>query len=232
MPSNHSLEKKLLTFSVLSALLFALMGIGLGVWMGSLVILFDGTYSLVSLLLSALSLVAAWYISSAKTRRTNPRKELIEPIVIAIKGFAISLMCVASFTAAVQAILAGGREVDTGLALAFGIINVAGCLGTYWILAKRSKQSQSALLDAESKQWLMDTVISAAVMAGFVLAAVLTHIGFSHYALYADPMMVILASLYFIIVPVKMTLGALSELHTIYANTSDDGFSEYANKAS
>ncbi|MEO2279563.1 cation transporter [Pseudoalteromonas pernae] len=231
MPSNHSLEKKLLTFSTLSALLFALMGIGLGVWMGSLVILFDGAYSFVSLLLTMLSLGAAWYINAPKAKRSNPHIDLVEPLVIAIKGFAITLMCVASFTSAVFAIMAGGREVDTGLALVFGVINLAGCLGTYWVLAKRGKQSKSALIEAESKQWLMDSVISAAVMAGFVLASILTYAGLSHYAVYADPIMVVMASVYFTVVPLKMMFGALSEAYDIYSKNTG-AFGNTAQKAS
>ncbi|MFY8274649.1 cation transporter [Pseudoalteromonas sp. SSDWG2] len=231
MPSKHSLEKKLLTFSVLSALLFALMGIGLGVWMGSLVILFDGAYSFVSLMLTMVSLGATWYINSPTAKRSTPHIALVEPLVIAVKGCAITLMCVASFTSAVFAIMAGGREVDTDLALVFGVINLTGCLATYWVLANRGKRSQSALIDAESKQWLMDSVISAAVMAGFVLAGILTYAGLSQYAVYADPMMVVMASVYFTVVPLKMMFAALTKAYDIYTQSTEKCFAHAAHKA-
>ncbi|WP_105258808.1 cation transporter [Pseudoalteromonas sp. T1lg88] len=221
MSCSISLEKKLLTFSTASALVFALMGIGLGVWMGSLVILFDGAYSLVSLFLTLISLAAAGYIRSPKAGQHNVNINLIEPAVIAFKGFAITLMCGASFISAVLAILAGGREVDTGLALVFAVINLVGCLGTYWLLAKRGNQSKSALIEAESKQWLMDSVISGAVMAGFIVASALSYAGLVEYAVFADPVMVIIASVYFTLVPLKMMQGALRQLITVYQQNDE-----------
>ncbi|WP_105264347.1 cation transporter [Pseudoalteromonas sp. T1lg76] len=231
MSCSISLEKKLLTFSTASALVFALMGIGLGVWMGSLVILFDGAYSLVSLFLTIISLAAAWYIRSPKAGQHNVNINLIEPAVIAFKGFAITLMCGASFVSAVLAILAGGREVDTGLALVFAVINLVGCLGTYWLLAKRGNQSKSALIEAESKQWLMDSVISGAVMAGFIVASAMSYAGLVEYAVFADPVMVIIASVYFTLVPLKMMQGALRQLITVYQQNDEAIFDRRMQKA-
>lgn len=214
MQCNVSLERKLLQLSTVSALLFALMGIGLGVWMGSLVIVFDGAYSLVSLTLTVLSLAAASYIRSPKARH-NDNVKMIEPAVIAIKGLVITLMCGLSLASAVAAIIAGGREVNTGLALAFGVVNIIGCMATYWIMKTKGEKTGSALIKAESKQWLMDTVISAAVMMGFVVATALVYLGLGEYAVYADPAMVIIASLYFVVVPAKMVVGAVKTLRQL-----------------
>src|SRR5680860_395046 len=52
-------ENMALSLSAVATGLFALAGITWGLWIDSLVILFDGAYSLVSLLLSLLSLYAA-----------------------------------------------------------------------------------------------------------------------------------------------------------------------------
>ncbi|MGF1700379.1 cation transporter [Photobacterium makurazakiensis] len=207
-----SLERKLLQFSTVSAFIFALLGIGLGLWMNSLVIVFDGAYSFISLSLTIISLIAASYIHSPVRKNAKRDAAFIEPAVIAFKGLVITLMCVVSFYSAVLAIMSGGREVNTGLALLFGVINVIGCCASYWVLKKYGKRANSALVDAESKQWLMDTVISGAVMVGFVVASLLVVVGHAQYAAYADPAMVVIASIYFVIVPIKMMFGALKEL--------------------
>ncbi|MGR5061451.1 cation transporter [Photobacterium sp. DNB22_13_2] len=214
MQCNVALERKLLQFSTFSALLFALLGIGFGLWMGSLVIIFDGAYSLVSLALTVLSLVAAAYIRSP-SRKDAESTHKIEPLVIAFKGLVITMMCCISFSSAILAILDGGRDIDAGLALIFGVINVAGCLATYLVMKKYGEESGSNLVVAESKQWMMDTVISGAVMIGFILALLMKHIGLEAYSVYADPVMVVVASVYFVIVPLKMMLGALKELRGI-----------------
>ncbi|MDV5168357.1 cation transporter [Photobacterium rosenbergii] len=211
MQCNVALERKLLQFSTFSALLFAVLGIGFGLWMGSLVIIFDGAYSLVSLALTVLSLMAAAYIRSP-SRKDSEALQKVEPMVIAFKGLVITFMCCISFSSAIVAILDGGRDIDTGLALLFGVINVVGCLATYVVMRKYGQKSGSNLVVAESKQWMMDMVISGAVMVGFILATVMQYIGLAAYSVYADPVMVVVASVYFVIVPLKMMIGALKEL--------------------
>ncbi|PSW05711.1 cation transporter [Photobacterium lipolyticum] len=215
MACNVQLERRLLHCSTVSSLLFSLMGIGLGQWMGSLVIVFDGAYSLVSLVLTLVSLVAAAYIRKPVANRDPEKLARVEPMVIAFKGLVITMMCCVSFISAVKAIHHGGRDVDTGLALAFGVINVVGCFANYWFISTIGKKAQSGLVDAEVKQWLMDTVISGAVLVGFVVAKLLALSELSAYASYADPVMVVIASIYFVIVPLKMMFEALSELQVV-----------------
>lgn len=212
MTRNIQLERKLLHFSTLFALLFAVMGISLGAWIGSLVIIFDGAYSLVSLFLTLVSVAAASYIHKPRKNPSAINITKVEPMVIAFKGLVITLMCCISFASAVEAILNGGRDVNTGVALIFGVINVLGCIGAYWLLVKKGKRANSGLVDAEAKQWLMDTVISIAVMVGFVFAKILSLTEYQSYAVYADPVMVIIVSIYFIIVPLKMTYEAIQQL--------------------
>ncbi len=97
MTCNVQLERQLLQFSTFSSFLFAIMGIGLGVWMGSLVIVFDGAYSFISLALTLVSLVAAIYIRQPETAMKPQQVAKIEPSVIAFKGIVITAMCCISF---------------------------------------------------------------------------------------------------------------------------------------
>lgn len=208
-------ERQLLMISTGSAFVFALMGIGLGVWINSLVIVFDGVYSLVSLALTLISLCAAIYIRKESVAKEIKQVKVIESGVILFKGIAITLMCMLSFISAVEAIIQGGRDVNTGIALGFGVVNLIGCYFTYWVMKSQSNKIDSTLVDAEATQWLMDTVISAAVLGGFMIAKILLMTPFADYAQFSDPMMVVIASLYFIVVPVKMIISAAKQLHHI-----------------
>ena len=58
----------------------------------------------------------------------------------------------------------------------------------------------------------MNSVLSAAVLIGFGVAWWLEQGIWSSWAVYADPIMMIGISAYFILVPVKMTVGAVREL--------------------
>ncbi|KOO12555.1 cobalt-zinc-cadmium resistance protein, partial [Vibrio xuii] len=85
-------EKRILTFSALLASGFAGGGMVLGLLVGSLVIVFDGVYSLVSLLLTLLSLAASRYIEHPTNNHFPFGKAILEPVVIAIKGLVILLV--------------------------------------------------------------------------------------------------------------------------------------------
>ncbi len=205
-------EKRVLTISALLASGFAGGGLLLGLFVGSLVIVFDGVYSLVSLLLTLLSLAVSSYMRKPSRGEFQYGKAVLEPLVIMIKATVILSIVSYSLYSAVSAMFSGGREVDPSIATIFGLVNVIGCAYAWWKIAKSSKRFSSGLIDAEAKQWKMDTLLSVAVTAGFVSAWAMTLTPWADYAIYADPMMMILMSFYFIKVPFDMLRGAVREL--------------------
>ena len=205
-------EKRILTFSALLASGFAGGGLVLGLLVGSLVIVFDGVYSLVSLLLTLLSLAVSRYIERPSQSQFPFGKAILEPVVIAIKGSVILLVVSYSLYSAVQAMFSGGREVDASIATIFGVVNVIGCGYGWWYIANKSKRFSSGLIQAEATQWQMDTLLSVAVTLGFIAAWLVSLSPYAGYAVYADPMMMILMSFYFIKVPFDMLREAVREL--------------------
>lgn len=205
-------EKRILIFSALLAALFATVGLFLGLIMGSIVITFDGVYSLLSLLLTLLSLAVSRFIQHPSKRNFPFGKAILEPIVITIKASVILLVVATSLYSAVTAMFNGGRSVDAGIATIFGIINVLGCGYAWWYIKNHSTKFKSGLVEAESRQWQMDTLLSVAVTLGFVFAWILTITPLAHLSSYADPAMMILMSAYFIKVPYEMLVGAVREM--------------------
>ncbi|MHC6528794.1 cation diffusion facilitator family transporter [Vibrio proteolyticus] len=205
-------EKRVLTASALLASGFAGGGLVLGALVGSLVIVFDGVYSLVSLLLTLLSLAVSRYIRSPSKNLFPFGKAVLEPVVIAIKGAVILSVVSYSLYGAVLAMFQGGRAVDPSIATLFGVVNVIGCGYAWWYIARKSKRFSSGLIEAEAKQWQMDTLLSVAVTLGFVSAWFVSLSPWSHYSVYADPAMMLLMSFYFIKVPFCMLRDAVREL--------------------
>ncbi|MFN1515681.1 cation diffusion facilitator family transporter [Vibrio owensii] len=205
-------ENRILTFSALLASGFAVGGMVLGLLVGSIVIVFDGVYSLVSLLLTLLSLAASYYISKPSKSIFPFGKAVLEPIVIAIKAAVILVVVAFSLFSAVTALMTGGREVDASIATIFGVVNVVGCGYAWWFMTKKSRRFSSGLIEAEKKQWQMDTLLSVAVTLGFIAAWLVSLTPYAHYAVYADPMMMVLMGFYFLKVPFDMLVGALREL--------------------
>ncbi|CAM0556356.1 cation diffusion facilitator family transporter [Vreelandella sp. 2A-K22] len=205
-------ERRALRFSAISASLFAFTGLTLGLTSGSITILFDSGYSLLSLVLASLSLFALQQARKPADEHYPFGRLTVEPLAVLLKGVVIAMVCIVSLVSALWSLLDGGRLVTLDLALMFGVVNVTGCLLTWWWLARYARVARSSLLTAELRQWQMDTWLSAAVMLGFGLTWVLTQSPWASYARFADPVMVLIIAGYFLPMPVRMVKGALREL--------------------
>ncbi|MFK7159957.1 cation diffusion facilitator family transporter [Marinospirillum sp. MEB164] len=205
-------EQSILTLSVWGGGFFALTGLVWGMLAGSLAILFDAVYSLVSLGLSLLSLLALRLAQAPADTHFNFGRYLVEPLTIALKALVILLVCCVSLVLAVTSLLTGGREVAADIAMIFALVSVLGCLAVWSVMRRYLRDESSVLVEAESRQWLMDSVLSGAVLLGFAAAWLLDYLGYHAWAVYADPLMVVGASLYFMAVPVKMLRQAVAEV--------------------
>ncbi|PAU71452.1 cation diffusion facilitator family transporter [Vreelandella alkaliphila] len=205
-------ERRALRFSAVSASLFAFTGLALGLASGSITILFDSGYSLLSLVLASLSLFALKQARKPADDHYPFGRLTVEPLAVLLKGVVIALVCLFSMVSAVWSLAQGGRLVTLDLALMFGVVNVAGCLLTWWWLSRYARIARSSLLAAELRQWQMDTWLSAAVMLGFALTWGLTLTPWAHLARFADPVMVLIIAGYFLPMPIRMMRGALREL--------------------
>lgn len=205
-------ERRALKFSAISASLFAFTGLALGLTSGSITILFDSGYSLLSLVLASLSLYALKQARKPADDHYPFGRLTVEPLAVLLKGVVIAMVCIVSLVSALWSLLDGGRLVTLDLALMFGVVNVTGCLLTWWWLARYAGVARSSLLTAELRQWQMDTWLSATVMLGFGLTWVLTQSPWASYARFADPVMVLIIAGYFLPMPVRMVKGALREL--------------------
>lgn len=210
--SPYTAERRALRLSALSASAFALAGLVLGLASGSITILFDSGYSLLSLVLASLSLFALKQAHKPADDHYPFGRLTVEPLAVLLKGVVIALVCLFSLISALWSLVQGGQIVTLDLALMFGAMNVGGCLLTWWWLQRYARIVDSALLTAELRQWQMDTGLSAAVMLGFALTWGLTLTPWADYARFADPVMVLIIAGYFLPMPMNMVRGALREL--------------------
>ncbi|MCH8498868.1 MAG: cation transporter [Marinobacter sp.] len=212
MPRALTEEDKLIAISALMSLFFAVGGIAIGWWLKSSIIIFDGIYSLISLGLSLLSLVAGRYVRLRDDAKFPFGKSIIQPITLVFKYLTIFLLCTLSIIDGIQTLLAGGRELNYLSALIYSGIVTLLCLGAYRFLVARTKPEHSELLVAEHREWLLDTGLSLMLTVGFALALTLAWFGFRDMALYIDPIMLIIAATYFLRIPVTGLLSSGREV--------------------
>ena len=213
-------ENKILKFSAIGGLFFAVLGIAWGWAIHSEKIAFDGLYSFISLFLSILALWITNYISKNDFEKFPFGKGMLEPITVAFKSIVLIIMCSTTFINAVKEVMAGGNPVDTNMALWYSIISTVGCAIVYFVIDRKGKKLSSDLLNAESNQWLMDTILSAAVLVGFMVSFILSKTSLSYLTIYVDPFMVIISSVIFIRVPVVTLINSFKEI--VNVNADDD----------
>lgn len=209
-------ESYLLKISTLGTLFFAVLGIAWGWTVKSEMILFDGMYSLGGVILSLLALMGSIYINKKDYEKYPFGKKMIEPLIVIIKSLAIFIMCIYSLTGSIKDLINGGNEVQYGYAL----ISTLGCGIAYFFLKKKGKAINSSLVNVESSQWLMDTLLSLGVLVGFLIANIIKHTEFIWFNRYLDPLMVIICSSVFIKMPIKSFGDGLKELLEFKADDS------------
>ena len=206
-------EQTTLKVSVWGAIFFALFGIIWGVWVSSGMIIFDGLYSLLSVGLSSLSLLVYKQIQDGWQSEHFPfGKAHFEPMLVVFKSLVLVGMCGFSATNAVADILAGGRTVEPGLALVYAVVSSVGSIAVAVIIQRANARTQSDLLDAERNQWVGDSVLSVAVLAGFSVALAIKGGPYDWLVPYTDPAMVIIASIFFLVFPMKNLLRSTREI--------------------
>lgn len=213
-------ESYLLKISTLGTLFFAVLGIAWGWTVKSEMILFDGMYSLGGVILSLLSLMGSIYINKKDYEKYPFGKKMIEPLIVIIKSLAIFIMCIYSLTGSIKDLINGGNEVQYGYALIYALISTLGCGIAYFFLKKKGKAINSSLVNIESSQWLMDTLLSLGVLVGFLIANIIKHTEFIWFNRYLDPLMVIICSSVFIKMPIKSFGDGLKELLEFKADDS------------
>ena len=194
------------------SLLFAVLGIGLGLWFASSSIIFDGVYSLISLGLSLLSLIAGRYVRIVDEAKFPFGKSLIQPITLVFKSLTLFVLCTLSILDGVRTLLAGGRELDFGHAAAYSGAASLASLFIFRFLGNRAKKEHSDLLRAECHEWLLDTVLSFMLTLGFAVALLLVGLGFDRAAGWVDPVMLIFAAGYFLRIPLGILIQSSREI--------------------
>lgn len=216
-------EKHLLQFSIFSAICFAILGLVWGFYINSQMLIFDGVYSFLSIILSGISLYAADLIKKEDDERFQFGRAQIEPIAIFFKSLAIFSICLYAFINAVLDIFNGGNDTNIESAILYSIVATVACLLSWlYISLKMKTVKNSNLLMVEKYQWLMDTLLSSAVLIGFFIGYLLKGSSLDYFVRYIDSIMVILVTLYFFKMPIITLKNSMKELMLMAPDDDDE----------
>jgi len=210
--SRAATEQRTLKLSLYGMLFFVVVSLVFAVLTRSDAILFDGIYSFIGLCMVMLTFKVALLAERPDDEQFHFGYTAMEPTLNLFKSLIVMVTSIFALTGAVNRLLAGGNQTEYGLAVIYGLIATTGCFIIAWILHRNAEKAQSDLVRVEGKTWLVDGLLSASVLAGFVIAWLLSHSGWSQYAPLVDPMLLILIVLLAIPIPGKIFLASLREV--------------------
>ena len=205
-------ERKALKLSAGMALFMAALGIVFGLLTRSYAILLDGFFSLVGFAVAVVTIRVAWLVQQPPDEHFHFGYAQFEPFLNTIKGLLMLGVSGFAVAGAVDSLLHGGRDLNAGVAVIYAIIALIGCFVVAGTQRRAARRTGSPLLEVDSKNWLIDGILSGVVALVFVAALILSRTGWAYVVPYIDPVLVIVVVLAIVRVPLGIVRDGAKEI--------------------
>lgn len=219
--SNRS-EQILLKQSTFLMLAVAIAGIITGFVSGAQSILFDGFFSLIATFIKVLMLITARLIAKESNQRFQFGFWHLEPMVLLIEGSFLLLIAIYAFLNGVFGIINGGREIELGLVIVYAAVFTVVEFIYFFYVRHRNRKLKSTLIQFDNISWLVDAMLSAGLLVSFLTALLLKTQGYEKWAVYVDPLILILLALSMLAPSFKILGPALRDVLGIAPDQLDD----------
>ncbi|WP_318483148.1 cation diffusion facilitator family transporter [Photobacterium leiognathi] len=207
-----SKERMALKISLAGTIFVASLGIGYGLYVGSNAILLDGMFSFLSMGMTGLSLYTAYLVSKPDDEQFQFGYAHFEPLINVVNGLLILITCLFAFITGVQTIMHGGHDIVLGDAIIYAVLSTVSCFSIYFFETHIARSVDSELVRVDSQEWLVDAILSAAILVGFILVLIFDALGYSKWNAYVDPILVTTLSIAASILPIKVLRRNLKEV--------------------
>ncbi|GHE22001.1 cation diffusion facilitator family transporter [Halomonas urumqiensis] len=216
-----SLEQRALKLSIFVTLMVSSLGVSFGLLSGSQSILFDGVFSTIDAAMSSLALFVAKLAVREASQRFQHGFWHLEPLVAALNGSILMLLCFYAFLNAFRGLMEGGQVLAFDLAIVYAVVVGIVCFGMarYQQLTNRRAQSEFVRIDMHG--WLMAALITTALLVAFLIAVWLERTPHAHLVPYVDSVLLMALTLAFIPVPIGIVRRALREVFLIAPSEID-----------
>lgn len=209
---SAALEQHALKVSIVFTLLVSGLGVTLGLMSGSQSILFDGVFSTIDAAMSGLALFVSRLAMREMSQRFQHGYWHLEPLVAALNGSILLLLCFYAFLNAISGLIEGGQPLSFSFAIAYAVVVAIICfaLATYQHRINRRAESEFVRIDMHG--WLMAALITTALLVAFVIALVLEQTRWAHLTPYVDPLLLTVLTLCLMPVPFNIVRRAMKEI--------------------
>lgn len=206
------MERKALLISVVTSLIIGICGVTLAHFSDSEAILLDGLFNLTYFITGIFTLRVAKMLYQPDNERFPYGYAYFEPLVNGVKGALVLGVTIAAAIGAVKALFTGGRPVEAGPAVIYGILAASAGFAVCGFLFWTTKKHHSPILRADAKNWFLNGVISFAVLLAFIGVLIIKDTGYTHLVPYVDPSVVLFVVVVSIAMPAREAWTALMQL--------------------
>ena len=205
-------ESSALRKSVVGYLFMAAIAIAFSFVANSDAIALDGAYNLVSVVMAVLARRVAALAEKPGSESFQFGYAHFEPLLNTLRILIILLLCSFAFVSAVSALLHGGRDLEAGPALTYGIIAASFCLILAYLQGRTARRVNSPTLKVDARNWFVDGIISLGVGLAFLVALLIQDSKWDHLIAYVDPGIVVILVLFLVWVPLRSLRENLREV--------------------
>ena len=216
-----TLEQRALKLSIVVTLMVSSLGVTFGLLSGSQSILFDGVFSTIDAAMSGLALLVARLAVREASERFQHGYWHLEPLVAALNGSILMLLCFYAFLNAVQGLMEGGRVLDFDLAIVYAGVVAIVCFAMVAYQKRINRRADSEFVRIDMQGWLMAALITTALLAAFAIALGLEGTAHAHLTPYVDSLLLMLLTLCFMPVPIGIVRRAMKEVFLIAPSEVD-----------
>lgn len=227
---NHK-EQFILKVSMFSALLLAIFGIGFGIFVKSMAVIFDGFVALVSVGLGALSVVTSRYIYKEDDDIFQYGYVRFEPMVNLFKSLVLVFVCIYAFINALKSIIHGGYAVELGGAAVYSLCAFIFCAVLFTYTHIYTKILESDLIQVDNTEWKIDCVLYLGALVAFGIIYLLPQTN-TAFALYVDPILLTVLSLLLCITPTRIAIANFKDLIMVAPIDIDERITEIMERIS
>jgi predicted Co/Zn/Cd cation transporter (cation efflux family) len=211
-------ERAALLVSVWAAALLGVFALVWGIVFESRVVLLDGGYVLLGLVLSWLSLRAVGVIARGPSARYPYGRESLAPLVVLVQGVAMLAMVVIAAADAVSTIRQGGTDSAPAAVIVYGLFTAVAS----WFVGRRlvAVDATSSIVAAEATQWRSGAALSCVVGVGAAVGILLGPVWGSTASRFVDPVLVLLVCAVLVVAAFRIGRDALRELTEMRAPTA------------
>lgn len=209
-PPDPAHIRSTLLVSIVATAAIGGIGVVWGIVGGSQMILLDGVYAVIGIVVSFLLLGASTLADVPPSRRFPYGRSGATPLVIGIQGLVLAATLVYAAAEAVFVIVDGGSDIAAGWGIAYAALATASSVIVWLWLARRAGSAD--VLMSEATAWKVASLRGVGMIAGFGVLGLLEDSRWDAAAPYVDPVMVLVTCVVFLPAPYRMVRTTVDEV--------------------